>query len=285
MNASPDYVNLETGEIVDLDLSQGNRSPLDIARSQLAGFKFATLDTVRADPRLRKAPCLSVMSVYLSFVTIDKRTLKPTTAYASNIELMARCNDVNSKVTAGKARRLLVENGYLVLIGQTKDGCAKYRVENPHIERVQMHIQEAKEYWKGRDAEQKEDERRKKRFLGEAGVTTDVTPQGARGNIEWSDRVTTDDTNYLIGNLSGLSSREESPPIKVSSVSSSYAEIEEDPHLPYPIPESEQELMFMLSSLFDGCQLSAEIMQAMRKMLMAGKLTPAMVEEQRRFAS
>lgn len=73
-------------------------------------------------------------------------------------------------------------------------------------------------------------------------------------------------------------------PLRTSTVPS-YEEIEDDPHLPYPTPEGEQELASMLSQLFAGCQLSPPIMSAMRKMLMAGKLTPAIVEEQRRFAS
>lgn len=262
MNARPDYANLETGEIVDV-LPESGRTPLQVARSELASFKFSTLETVRADPRLSAAPCLAVMSVYLEFVTIDERTLKATTAFASNITLMARAN-IKSKTTARAARKLLVENGYMVRIGETKDGCEKYRVENPHHERVQMHIRETEEYLKQIEAGRREEERRKKKLAADRG--SDIDPK------------------YLRRNLGGIGSREEGQPIKVSTVLS-YGEKDDDPHLPYPVPTSEDELLRMLAELFEGCHLSPAIMSAMRKMLTTGKLTPAIVEEQRRFAS
>lgn len=281
MNARPDYANLETGEIVDV-LPEGGRTALQVARSELASFKFSTLETVRVDPRLSAAPCLAVMSVYLEFVTVDERSLKPTPAFASNITLMARAC-IKSKTTARAARKLLVENGYLVRIGETKDGCEKYRVENPHHERVLMHVREAEEYLKQIEAGRREEERRKKKLAADRGSDIDPTRDG-RGDRYCPDRGSDIDPKYLRGNLGGLGSREEGQPIKVSTALS-YGDVDDDPHLPYPVPTSEDELVHMLAELFEGCHLSAAIVSAMRKMLTTGKLTPAIVEEQRRFAS
>lgn len=278
MRARPDYVNLETGEIVDLDLSEGKRSPLGAAMSQLAAFKFKLVETVAADPLLREAPCTDAIVVFMHFVTIDKATLQPTPAYASLVTLMARGG--MKRTAAKKARKLLELHRYLVPTGsKTKEGCTKYRLENPRGDIVQMHIQEAAEYWSGKAAENRKEERRKKaadEVKGDVVSDNDTTENG-RGVVIQHDVVSKYDTNYLRGYLGGISSRE-GEPFKTSSAPSY------DPHLPYPIPESEQDLTFRLSSLFNGCQLSAEIMEAMHKMLMAGKLTPAIVEEQRRFA-
>ncbi len=284
MNARPDYANLETGEIIDV-LPDGGRTPLQVARSELAAFKFSTLETVRADPRLSSAPCLAVMSVYLAFVTIDERSLKPTSAFASNITLMARAC-IKSKTTARAARRLLIENGYLVRIGETKDGCEKYRVENPHVERVQMHVREAEEYLKQIEAERREADRRKRKLATHRGSDIDPT-HSESGNRYCTHRGSDIDPKYLRGNLGGLGSREEGHPIKVSTAPlNTYSLAKgDDRHVPYPAPTTAEELTSTLQRLFAGCQLSPEIMQAMRKMLTAGNLTPAIVEEQRRFAS
>jgi hypothetical protein len=114
------------------------------AKQELAAFKFSLFETVAADPLLRAGQCLNLIIVYASLVTIDKKTLQATTAYASNGRVFVRAG-VRSHHTAVKARRLLEQNGYLIPISR-RNGITVYRIENPHHERVQMHIQELEEF-------------------------------------------------------------------------------------------------------------------------------------------
>lgn len=108
------------------------------AKQDLAAFKFALFETVAADPLLRGVPCLNLIVVYASLVTIDKRTLQPTTAYASNARIYSRAG-LKSHHTAGKARRYLEQYGYIVPVG-SNNGITIYRLENPNIERVQDYV-------------------------------------------------------------------------------------------------------------------------------------------------
>ncbi len=57
-------------------------------------------------------------------------------------------------------------------------------------------------------------------------------------------------------------------------LAASYGE-DDDPSVPYPVPESE----------FGAAGFSGVVVGYFRKKLQEGKLTPAMVQEQRRFAS
>ncbi|PRD40673.1 hypothetical protein C5748_25755 [Phyllobacterium phragmitis] len=283
MNGRPASIDLETGEVID-DPS-ALLSPLQIALRDLARFKFATIETVRADPRLVKAPCLAVISVYLEFVTLDKRTLKPKPAFASTVTLMARAC-IKSKTTARTARRLLVENGYLVRIGETKDGCEKYRVENPHWERVQMHVCEATEYLKQVEAARREDERKKKRASPDRG--SDIDPTQSEGGVKyWPDRGSDIDPKYLRGNLRGYGSEEEDPIQSGSTVSGygspSYQSDNDD--FVFPAPTSCDEADRLLSALLAGVKVSEGIEVFFRRRLMAGTLTKSMVDQQRSFAA
>lgn len=138
-------------------------SAYEQAKQDLAAFKFALFETVAADPLLRGVPCLNLIVVYASLVTIDKRTLQPTTAYASNARIYSRAG-LKSHNTAGKARRYLEQYGYIVPVG-SNNGITIYRLDNPNIERVQMHIQALDEYRREIRADQKQSwNERKKRM-------------------------------------------------------------------------------------------------------------------------
>jgi hypothetical protein len=56
-----------------------------------------------------------------------------------------------------------------------------------------------------------------------------------------------------------------------------------DPHVPYPVPDSEEELERMLAQLTRG--FLPGVVVFFRRQFVAGQLTPAMVEQQRRLAS
>jgi len=212
----------EDGELIDDQEPTDPQSPYGLALRKLAAFKFKLYETVAADPKLRKAPCTEAIIAYARCVTIDKRTLKPTPAYASAITLMARGN-MRSKTTARLSRNLLQQEGYLVPTGSaTKDGCVRYQLANPRAEQVSMHVREAEEYLAQIDATRKEDERRKKKAKEGHGEQYAVPPEDDRGVNNWPDRGSNIDPNYLGENLSGLGSEEGATPIKVSSAPSGY---------------------------------------------------------------
>lgn len=258
------------------------KSDAEQAATDLAAFKFRLFETVAADRRLKKAPCLQAIVVLCGFLKLDKRTLKPNAVYASAITLMSR-GSIKSKTSARAARQLLQELGYLQATGSsTKDGCVKYRVANPHVEFVQMSVADAAEHLKGIEAERRRLERIK-REEARRGSNIDPT-QNARGDNDCPRRGSDIDPKYLRGNLGGISSEKEEP-FKGSSALSGYAHNDDDPHQPFPIPESAHELERMMSDILKGADLSSAVIGFFRLSLTAGKLTPAMVEEQRRFAA
>ncbi len=272
----------EHGEIIE-EPDASPRTPLQMARTQLAAFKFDLVRTIAADPLLAKAPCLNVMVVYLDFLTVDERTLRPNTVYASNVKLMARAG-IKSKTTASAARKMLVDAGYLVPTGSaTKDGCVRFRVANPRAEMIKMHIREAEEFLAEREAIRKEGERRK-RALNKQGVTEFGTPYEERGTSIWPDRGTDIGTNYLGEYLSVSCSREEGSSIEhdqsLDERSNSYASARggDDQNQPLPIPRSDQEATDMISTICDGRTVHPAMRDRLRSMLKDGVLTPKMIE-------
>jgi len=244
-----------------------NRTPLQIAQSELAAFKFRLIETVTGDLRLGKAPCTEAIVVFTGFLQIDKHTLKPTTVYASATKLMAR-GRMKSKTTARLARQLLEKFGYLVRTGSsTKDGCVKYRVENPHYERVQASVRESEEYWTSIEANRRKEERRKKRF--DVGTNIDPTETG-RGDSNCPDVGTNIDPNYHRGNLGGIGSEDEAQPIKVSTA---------PPDIPFPVPASETEARLLILSLLDGRRPSPAQLWFLQTKLMAGELTMKHIDD------
>lgn len=260
------------GEVIEL----GSKTPYQIACTNLVAFKLKTLETVAADPRLREASCTEAMIVYLSFLVVDKKTLKPKTVYASANKLMAR-GKMKSKNTAKKARQLLVKCGYLRKTGTTKDGCDRYAVLNPNIERVAMHVREAEEHLANLDADRKREERRKRKN-GPDGVSTNDPPKKARGINECPDGVSTNDPNYHRGFHRGSCSegreglREEGTP---PSNDNPYGSIDDDPTIPFEVPQSEAEANEILSHFGN---VNPVVRSALRRMLMTGELTPAFIQ-------
>lgn len=155
--------DLPTAEVHTLPRRRG-LSALEQAKQELAAFKFSLFETVAADPLLRGAPCLNLIVVYASLVTIDKKTLKPTTAYASNSRVYSHAG-LKCHKTAGRARRRLEEYGYLVPVG-SNNGITIYRLANPNKERVQDHIYALSGYHREVRADRKQRWNERKKGVG-----------------------------------------------------------------------------------------------------------------------
>jgi len=261
----------------------------DLAKQELAAFKFSLFETVAADPLLRAGQCLNLIIVYASLVTIDKKTLQATTAYASNSRIFIRAG-LRSHHTAVKARRLLEQHSYLIPVGR-RNGITVYRIDNPHHERVQMHVQESEERQREIKADQNVRNRpqssmAKNAHLEPARVAEIAHPENDKdGNIcpprmaESADQggqkmppitfkeyltglpvingYETSDGSPVMGDVEG----ERSAQIKSAVASSpdfpakkkngyALAANGEDENEPFPVPSSEQEADNFLASVF-----------------------------------
>lgn len=262
-----------------------DKSALQKARSELAGFKFKLLKTVGADRLLRARPCLEVMLVMSDFMTIDKRTLLPTVVYASANTIMASSR-VRSKTTVRNTLLLMERHGYLVRTGSsTKDGCAKYRIANPHYERVAMSIRDAREHYAHIEAEKSRVDRERR-----TRKQRDVSKIDASGNERPAKNcavvVSKNDTNYLGGYLSSLGSgKEATTGPSLAAAQASYGEIPDlDPDEPFPTPQTDDELASAIAD-FVTMGFSPAVVGYFKLELLAGRLTPAMVDKQRRLAA
>jgi len=286
-------------------------SAFDQAKQELAAFKFSLFETVAADPLLRAGQCLNLIIVYASLVTIDKKTLQATTAYASNSRIYARAG-LRSAHTAIKARRTLEEHGYLIPSGKTK-GMTIYRLANPHQERVQMLIQEMEDLARERNSDRKRIAQTA--TLPAIGIAENAAPENHKDCNICTPRIAESarqglqevqpntfkeyltglpvingyedsDGSPVMGDVEG----ERSAQIKSAVASSpdfpakkkngyALAANGENENTPFSAPASEQEADEFLKSLFgsDLSGLHERVLDGCRKRLMNGLLTPAFV--------
>lgn len=290
---------------------QRRQSPnaFEQAKQELAAFKFSLFETVAADPLLRAGQCLNLIIVYASLVTIDKKTLQATTAYASNSRIYARAG-LRSAHTAIKARRLLEQHSYLIPVGR-RNGITVYRLANPHQERVQMLIQEVEDLARERNSDRKRIAQTA--TLPAIGIAENAAPENhkdcnictpriaesARQGLQEVQPITlkeyltglpvingyeVSDGSPVMGDVEG----ERSAQIKSAVASSpdfpakkkngyALAANGEDENAPFSAPASEQEADEFLVALF-GSSLSRmheRVLDGCRKRLMNGLLTPA----------
>lgn len=263
----------EHGEIFE-GSSIANLTPYQAECRKLVAFKFKTIETVTADPRLHGAPCAQAIVVYLSFLKIDKQTLRPTTVYASSLTLMAR-GGIKSDRTARNARTLLIDNGYLLSSGtSTKDGCVRYHVANPRADAVAMHIHDAVEYLRERDADRKKEDRRKKAAHTNIPVET-TAPQKACPGRNYQDVPVGTTDKYLREHLGdSLSEGRDDFYRQKGSISYASAHDGEEASLPLPIPHNDDEAQRMMDAICEGAAVLPSIRRRMTSMLQTGVLTP-----------
>ncbi|KAB2716984.1 hypothetical protein [Brucella intermedia] len=258
----------DDGEVLDYATAKAK------AKSSIATFKFELLETVRGDPRLRSAPCEAVVGVLISFLSADEHTLKPTLVYASNITILARTT-IKTKATVIKARKLLEEHGYLVKKSCTASGCDLYQVRNPHYEYVQMHMREKAEKLKSDAAVAREEERRRKAKKLIRG--TEFEPTENHEGFNNCTHKGSENIPNIVEHYRGKASIEE------EQFLSAYGE-EDNQCQPLPVPASQEELEHMMTEICSGVSISPAVTSYLRRMLLAGELTPAIITQQRSFA-
>lgn len=140
------------------------------AKTNHATWKFELLATVAGDP-LADPFCVVVVLAYSHFSGPEERT-----AYLSENELKVRTGVVPRALSRAKKR--LVELGYLTPAGKTAAGIIIYRLDNPRRDLVAEHRVFATETMKEKDAFRRDEERRRRRMRE---CSSAAPTDGARG--------------------------------------------------------------------------------------------------------
>ncbi|SHF04619.1 hypothetical protein SAMN02745157_1510 [Kaistia soli DSM 19436] len=251
--------------------------------TSLATRKFEFEDIVNADPLCPPA-ALKVVRAYLGFIKDFERDA----VYRSLIDLQVATG--LSRRHLIDTRRLLIKLGYLEEAAKSRTGVARYRFRKPRENLVLDHQLEAREKLREIEAERQESQRLRRRHhvSEDSSLTTPdpVSEDSSRTQAACECRnltyVSEDSApNYLEEYLEdSLSEQEGSIRIEDTREPGDGSQ-----HVPYPPPQTVDDLEQQLADLFDGCQLSPNLLVGMRKLLIAGRLTPAIVAQQRKVAS
>lgn len=245
-----------------------------------AAFKLDLIETVNADPLLEGSD-LKLIAAYLSVMTWPKREAWLSISRARAKTGLSERQISNSRQRlAGVPQKGKDKPGRTYLSPQRKDGLTTiYRVENPWLEDSRAHVAEMTDHLRELQTERKAERRRIERVPANSAGTEEAL---SHSPSDW------DVPANNAGNIPSYTPQDialkEENPFQLGSTPQTYGQ-EDDPHLPYPVPETAAELQSMLEELFSGCRLSPTLMAGMRGMLMAGNLTPAMVAKQREFAA
>lgn len=248
------------------------RSPGD--RASKASFKLDMIETVNADPLMQPSD-LALVAAHLCVMSWPERRAWLSTSKARAMTGLSERQIVNSRARIAK-------RGYFTLDGLY--GTTKiFRLENNRLEDMRQHIVITTTYLKEIQKDRQTERRRLARTVYANSAETEIGCHAAQGDCDVSAN--------SAGNIPSL------PPqnialkgeghFKAGSVSSNgYAAAkDDDAHIPFPTPASEEELADMMSALFSDCALSPLTMSRMRKLLSTGRLTPAIVQGQRRDAA
>ncbi|MBN9018743.1 MAG: hypothetical protein J0H11_15120 [Rhizobiales bacterium] len=261
--------------------------------TSLATRKFEFEDIVNADPLCPPA-ALKVVRAYLPFV----RDFEKDAVWRSNIDLQVATGLSERHII--DTRRRLIELGYFEEAGKTGAGAVRYRLRLERENLVLDHQMIARESLRRMEADRKNRQRLKRQATRSVTEDSSVT-QGVFVTEDFAGtadpvpckkfRAVTEDSsgNYLdrIPTEGSLYEKEGYWELEDTRVEAGPADDERPDALdvPYPAPASEDDLERTLADLFDGCRLSPNLITAMRKMLMAGRLTPAIVAHQREVAA
>lgn len=243
------------------------------AEASKASFKLTLIETIAADPLLQPSD-LSLTVAYLAFLTWPARKVWLTTTAAR-----ARTGLSERQIATSRAR--LLDRKYLVDT-ETKKGFSQvFRVENPRADEMRDHVALMVEHLREEMAFKQADRRRlatlsPQKLQRQKG---ECHPQNA-GDV--SAAIAEEFPSYT---PQDIAMKEEEPFEGGADPSKGYATRDDDQHVPFPAPASEDDLAEMMSTLFADCQLSALTMSRMRKLLAEGRLTPAIVNGQRSAAA
>lgn len=234
----------------------------DVKDTSSATWKFDFIATVSADP-MAKGECLGVIAAFLNFAS----KANPR-AFCSIPDLMLATG--SSRPTVKKALRLLVRLGYLVPLYVTEGGSMMYRLVNARKQIIDDHLHIARTSLAGERADRK---RRERKAKGGKETCPPQAPESER-NLPPKVKETYPNTveeyrrDYLY----------EGRGIFIDGSSSSNQNlvslVEDDPTVPFAVPDSDNQADEILSNFGN---VNPAVRTALRRMLMAGELTPALL--------
>lgn len=228
-----------------------------------ATWKFDFEDTVSADPKA-KGICLGVIRAYLNFCSKSNPL-----AFCSLSELMLRTS--SSRPAVLRAKENLERLGYLTPLYVTDEGATMYRLVNARKSVIDEHLRIARESLAAEKRDRKRRERKKVR-----GSNETIPPE--TDNFERNDTPVLNETlpntveelrrdscsEGSNGTLRGINPSNDNP----------YGLIDDDPTVPFSVPDDDAEADEILSHFGN---VNPTVLVALRRMLMAGQLTPAML--------
>ena len=251
------YVN-QHGEIVE------DNEATKAANSSKASFKLDMIETVNADPQMQPSD-LALVAAHLCVMKWPKRT-----AWLSISQARARTGLSERQIINSRAR--IIQRGYFKRPKSDTTGRI-FTMENPRREAMRMHVDEAASHLKVIQAERQAERRRIAKAVSANSAGTEDALSQSPSDCD------------VPANSAGYYPYTPQEEALEKEDSLNLSEGTSAPDHPYPVPETESELTETLASLFAGCALSPAVLVAMRGMLLTGKLTPAIVEQQRIFAS
>jgi hypothetical protein len=226
-----------------------------------ASWKFDFLDTVNADP-LANSACLAVAKAYLNFASQTRPQ-----AYCAMPELMIRTG--LTRPTLRKAKSTLERLGYLVAKFVTEEGATMYELVNARKNLIDEHLTIARELIVNASRERKVRERSTPR-----GGKNSLPPKSRRGENNLSPKRKNSFPNTL----------EEYPGViflEGKTLNRDDAQFQINPYLvansgddlttPFDAPDTEEAADAFIESAGNFPPIIA---RQLRKMLMAGELTP-----------
>jgi DNA-binding transcriptional ArsR family regulator len=223
-----------------------------------ATWKFEFLATVNSDP-MAKGECLGVIAAFLHFAS--KSNPK---AFCSIPDLMLATG--SSRPTVKKALKLLARLGYLVPLFVTEGGSMMYRLVNARKEIIDDHLRIARTTLAADRADRKKRERKAR------GVKETCPPQEPFGERNLPPKVKETCPNTVEGIRRVY--LYETGDLSIGEKEASLGGIEVDPTVPFAVPDNDNEANEILSHFGN---LNPTVRIALRRMLMAGELTPAML--------
>jgi len=254
------------------DITSTSPTPADI--KTFTGWKLDLCRAVRADHKV-PAGAASLFAAIMDFVNDATRKAWPSEG------MLAIALGVNRK-TIRKYMRILLDARWLRTEGRSSRGTTVYLVLDYRMNAVLDQLAVEIDRFRASEAERQLRRRQRRNVCPPMGTPA----QGVSVHTDGQGSVHTGGHEHLqeTPSFKNLYEREDSLRTENAREEPLVAD-EPHLHIPYPAPQTEDDLERALAELFDGCLLSSNLMIGMRKMLMAGRLTPAIVDQQRRFAA
>ncbi|BCH22079.1 hypothetical protein [Mesorhizobium sp. L-8-3] len=232
--------------------------------SAKGSFKLDLIETVNADPQMKPAD-LAVIVAYLGKLQWPKRLAWLSASHARALTGLSE-RQINLSRTRLMDRKYLVSKG---LQGTSR----LFEIQNPRLAEMRMHVQETTDHYREAVKERQASRRALRKAVTANFAGTEIALSHSPSDCDVPANITGNTPHYP--SRYGSEGRT-SPSVEV--------EASEHPHEPFAVPDTVERLETMLSVLLDE-GLSPAVVGFFRRKFLAGQLTPAMIEEQRRLAS